>query len=236
MSKPLNIIFSTHNEMELGYLQKSIPLLSEFKDIHITVVDKESNDGTVQFLESYPVEIISTKVNSRAGRLNIGINSSSSAMILLHHPRSILSKEGISFLIENYENLRWGAYTHRFDVEHSLLKFTSWYSNFIRGGLREIYYLDHCIFFQKVLVGADKNFVPDVDIFEDTYLSQKLAKNSSPTRLPFSSTTSAIRFQKNGVWKQAILNQILKLGFLLGIPNTFMNKVYEKGLNLNSKY
>ena len=108
--------------------------------------------------------------------------------------------------------------------------------NFIRGDFRKIYYLDHCIFFQKDLVGSDKNFVPDVDIFEDTYLSQKLAKISFPTRLRFTSTTSAIRFQKNGVWRQAILNQILKAGFLLGISKTFMNKVYEKGLNLNSKY
>ena len=53
--------------------------------------------------------------------------------------------------------------------------------------------------------------------------------------LPFISTTSAIRFTKNGLWTQALMNQILKLGFHIGVPHDTMNKIYERGLNLNSK-
>ena len=36
--------------------------------------------------------------------------------------------------------------------------------------------------------------------------------------------------------KQAMMNQVLKLGYMLGVSDKVMNRVYEKGLNLNSKY
>ena len=67
-------------------------------------------------------------------------------------------------------------------------------------------------------------------------LSLNLKKISKPKRLNFNVITSSIRFTKNGIIKQSLLNQFLKILFLLKFDNKKMNKEYEKNLNLNSKY
>ena len=79
-------------------------------------------------------------------------------------------------------------------------------------------------------------FTKRTDIFEDTLFSLKLLKVSKPKRLKSVSETSAIRFLKNGVYKQALLNQKLKWHYYLNKNNQKMNKEYESGLDLNSEY
>lgn len=231
----ISIIFSTYNETKLPFFEKSLKLLSQYEEIEVICVDKYSTDGTTDIITQYGAKLISTSANSRADRQNIGIDNSSGTFILLHHPRSTLTKEGIDYLLKVYPNLSWGGFTHCFDDNNLILKFTSWYSNNVRGTIREILYLDHCIFAQKSLLKKIGN-VPSLEIFEDTALSENLAKKAPLKIIPFPSETSAIRFKSNGVFKQAIMNQFLKLAYLWNFDNTSMNKVYEKDLNLNSKY
>ena len=79
--------------------------------------------------------------------------------------------------------------------------------------------------------------LPEIDIFEDTILSQRLLKKiGRPAILPHQVTTSAIRFQTNGYFKQALINQYLKVLFHLGISHKLINKVYEKDTPLNTDY
>jgi hypothetical protein len=89
---------------------------------------------------------------------------------------------------------------------------------------------------KDVLNQLPKPPIPDVDIFEDTELSIRLSKVSKPKLIPIKVTTSAIRFSKNGLWKQSLMNQSLKAAYHLGIDPKKMNSLYEKGLSLNSKY
>jgi len=178
--------------------------------------------------------LIDTKEsNSRAERLNIGFARSRGSMVLFHHPRSVLDLAGIEYLIQNSNQKIWGGFVHEFDYKHPILEWTSWYSNSIRGRIRGILYLDHCIFFHRELwLGK----IPQVDIFEDTLLSVNLRSQLHPVLLPFRSRTSALRFIKNGIFRQVFLNQLLKLGFHIGVSDRWMNRLYEKGLSLNSKY
>ena len=97
--------------------------------------------------------------------------------------------------------------------------------------------LDHCLFFNKNLLSAeDKTPVPEVSIFEDTEFCLKLLRSAKPRRLKFVSTTSNVRFEKNGLVYPSLLNQIMKVGYHLKCSDEFMNRIYEKGLSLNSKY
>ena len=204
--------------------------------------DVETNiflSKTVQALQSMQnVEVIcigQNEAHSRAERLNIGFRRASGKIILFNHPRSFVDPKGIEHLIEislsSTETYIWGGFTHQFDKSHWLLKFTSWYSNKIRGRFSGVLYLDHCIFFHRDLWKKD---LPAVEIFEDTLLSYQLLEHSHPKILPYISQTSAIRFSKNGVWRQSLMNQVLKIGFFLKVPHAIMNRIYEKGLGLNN--
>lgn len=232
----LSVIIPTLNEEKNPYFYKILTLLSSYKNIEVIVSDGGSCDETSLLCSKFNVKYLSNKTTSRAERINQGIKHSSNKMILLQHPRSLISNDGVEFLIKNSNKLKWGGFKHSFDLEHPILSFTSWYSNNVRGNLRGIIYLDHCIFLKKSMaVSIGK--LPPVDIFEDTILSQKLLeKYGKPKVLSYKVTTSAIRFKTNGIFKQAIMNQLLKIKYYKGADNIEMNKIYEKDLELNAHY
>ncbi|MBI5202885.1 MAG: glycosyl transferase, family 2 [Elusimicrobia bacterium] len=167
--------------------------------------------------------------SSRGARLQAGIDAASGERILLHHPRSLLPADGLRWLAQG-GGAGWGGFTHAFDWDHPLLRFTSWYSNRVRASLKGIVYLDHCVYFDRKLLTRK---IPPVEIFEDTELSKILRETGMPEIAPFVSTTSAIRFKTNGPWRQALLNQRMKLSYLLGASDRGMNAAYERGLGLN---
>lgn len=229
----LSVIIPTFNEIKNNYLQNILENLSNF-DLEIIIVDSYSSDQSVELAKRYDANIIQINTTSRAKRLNVGIENASGEFILLHHPRSLVSTDGIEYLIKHQHTLDWGAFTHIFDHQHPLLSFTSWYSNFIRGDFRQIYYLDHCIFASKKLL-QKVNMFDEVDIFEDTLICKKLRNICAPKRLSFFSKTSALRFLKNGILKQIYLNQKVKLYYLFNMDHKIINKEYDN-LELNSKY
>lgn len=231
----ISIIIPTYNEISYGFLPKILERLQCLEDLEIICVDNYSHDGTVELIESSSAKRVMIETNSRASRLNAGVRKAKHDMILLHHPRSLIDLSGIESLIEKRAELQWGGFTHCFDIHHPLLRFTSWYSNQIRATRSGILYLDHCIFCQKKLL-EKVGLVPELDIFEDTALSMLLREQCKPILLSEKSITSSIRFQKNGIFRQAFSNQILKLGYHLGISHQKMNRFYEKKTRLNANY
>lgn len=212
----LSVVIPANDISSNIFLSKTLQALQNMKNVEVICVGNE---------EAY----------SRAERLNIGFHRAAGKIILLNHPRSFVDLEGIKYLVEMSLTSGgpsvWGGFTHKFDKSHWILKFTSWYSNKIRARFNGVLYLDHCIFFHRELWKKD---IPPVEIFEDTLLSYHFLQHSRPKILPFISQTSAVRFSKNGVWRQSLMNQILKLGFFLKVPHATMNRIYEKGLGLNN--
>lgn len=231
----VSIVFSCTNEAENPFIIQSLRTIKNLGD-HFETIIVTNNQNLNSFLEKKIGtsfwKVIPLEKNSRAARLNEGVKNAKGQIVLFHHPRSYLKREGYLTLLDQSG---WGAFTHCFERRHILLDFTSWYSNNVRGKIKEIFYLDHCIFVDKKLL-AKAGPIADVEIFEDTLLCEMLNKLAAPTLLPHCSTTSSIRFSKNGLIRQIVLNQILKIAFLLGANDKLMNKIYEKGLNLNSHH
>ena len=235
----LTILYSTFNEKRFHFLEENIQLFKSLKEggtgVEVIFLDGSSTDGTLEFLQSHPWKVLLYSKSSRGERFQKGVEVSRNPMILFHHPRSLLSLEAIQCLQGRGSELIWGGFRHRFDISsHWLLTLTSWYSNQVRFP-RGIVYLDHCLFAHRNLVERVGGF-PRCDIFEDTVFSTRLRKLCSPTMLPFDSHTSSVRFIENGIFFQAFMNQLLKLGYNLGVSPRVMNRIYEKGLELNQKY
>lgn len=231
----LSIVVPTLNESKSGFLSKILLAYQAIPNCEIICVDGGSQDDTCKIVIQSNARLVQTDIVSRAGRLNEGIKQARYELILLHHPRSLLDLAGINALIYQASNIKWGAFTHKFDLNHPLLNFTSWYSNHIRGDRQGIYYLDHCLFAQKQLL-LDVGLLPEIEIFEDTELCLRLKKKVEGKRLPNICKTSAIRFQSHGIYRQAFKNQYLKWMYYFKRSDQEMNRVYEQDLQLNSQY
>ena len=227
----ISIVIPTCNEKKDSYLTKMAARYPSRPDLEYILVDRGTSSQILEQIERPDFRIHSVQAATRGERLNIGLEQATGSLILCHHPRSIVEPEGLEHLIENQNQLNWGGFTHQFDRSSLGLKFTSWYSNNVRPWHSKVLYLDHCIYFKRELLGRP---IPNIPIFEDTELSYILAeKGGAPKILPFTSTTSAIRFSTNGFLKQGLMNQRLKLEYHLGRSEEKMNQGYEKNLNLN---
>ncbi|MDD9950283.1 MAG: glycosyltransferase [Zetaproteobacteria bacterium] len=238
----LSIILPTYNETKGNYLAQilaSLQQLTASRHSEVIAVDSGSQDATLDLLSTYGVPHISIPQKSRACRLNTGVEAAQGDFLVLHHPRSYMHSHN---WIQLYDSLGcgtldsplWGGLTHTFDAQHPILRCTSWYSNF-RVQQRSIVYLDHCILMAKSL--AQQVFpIPDMDIFEDTEISRRLSRLARAQLLPFTVTTSALRFRKHGVYRQLCTNQIMKCLYHLKVSPTWMNRIYERSLQLNTEY
>jgi len=241
MKPKLSIILPTFNECKSNILDEILNSLLGLENFELIVVDSNSDDLTISKIQSFSLfkespeflKIITTSLSKRGEKLNLGLKHSEGEIVLLHHPRSFIPENGIRRLYNLESNINWGAFTHNFNKKHFLLKFTSWYSNYIRGKMKSIYYLDHCIFVRRELLIVVR--IPELEIFEDTILCLNLKKYAKPYLLKENSITSSVRFDKNGYYFQSFLNQLMKIGFYLNISLSKLNYFYEKSLELNAK-
>ncbi|MDA9189600.1 glycosyltransferase [bacterium] len=239
----MTVIFPVFNEMKSPFFKNTLLIYDQWglfdnQGLEFIFVDGASQDDTTSLIKAYSSNIISLPNSNRAQRIIKGVSSASAPIILLHHPRSVLEKGSIQKVLNTLypvkDKFAWGGFTHKFDNQGLVYKFTSWYSNKIRARIKEIIYLDHCIFFTKNFVENKLIDLPSAPIFEDTIISQELRTHGPPILINKSSITSSIRFKKNGFFFQSLLNQIMKLMFSFGFNFEQMDKIYEKSLNLNS--
>lgn len=231
MQKPtITLIIPTCNEKFEGYLAKMAHHYPKNVALEYLIVDSGTNPNVFTSLERSDFRLISLDNSNRAERLSKGIEEAQGELVVFHHPRSLLELSSFNYLLKSHAQLTWGGFTHRFDRKYWGLRFTSWYSNQIRPRLGKIVYLDHCLYFKKNLLDQP---IPSCSIFEDTEISKILRRHGPPRILPFISTTSSIRFETHGFFKQFMMNQILKVKYHLGHSDQEMNARYEKDLNLN---
>ena len=235
MTRPrLSIIYSTHQEARNELFLAALERDSSFPEVESICIDGDSSDSTIAVAEQLGARVLQGSSTNRAARYNLGMSEARGDLILLHHPRCYVSTAGIQRLLAMPAAGQWGGFRHVFDDPSWPFRLTSLYSNEIRGRLQGIVYFDHCLFVCATL--ASKIRIPEVEIFEDTEYSYRLRKRSSPVMLDEPCWVSSVRFKRAGFARQALLNQGLKAAFHLGCPPSVMNRIYERGQNLNRHF
>ena len=236
----ISVILPCFNELRHGYLPHILANLCQQQgEKEILAVLSPNNDGSKELIQQHPqVRLIESDARNRAQRLNNGIAASQGEVVLLHHPATLLPPtEALSLIAAATANsaVMWGGFRHQFDYDHWLLRFTSWYSNQVRSRWSQILYLDHCLFAKRDVLEKIGG-LPDMDIFEDTLFGQRLNQFAPPHLLPGLVITSARRFRQRGIYRQAAINQLLKLMYHAHLNPNWMNRLYERRSQINVSY
>lgn len=236
----ISVVLPCVNELRHGYLPRIVDnLLAQAGEKELIAVVSPSQDGTANLLARVPqMRVIESPTRNRAQRLNVGIAASRGEAIVLHHPATLLPPgDALVQVAQALQDpqLMWGGFRHQFDWDHWLLRYTSWYSTTVRPRWGRVLYLDHCIFVRRSLLHTIGG-IPDLDIFEDTALSHKLSRFGAPVVLQGTAITSARRYRHRGVYRQALLNQALKVMYHTGLDPQWMNRLYEHKTQINVTY
>lgn len=181
----------------------------------VIVIDGGSSDDTVA--RAAPrVDHVLTAPRGRAFQMNAGAAQARGEILLFLHADCRLPDEAYGLIVDGLrrERKNWGRFDVRIAGKHPLLRMVEILMN-LRSRLTRIATGDQGIFVTRSLFEAAGRF-PDIALMEDIALSKRLKRFSPPLCLRHRVTTSARRWEKQGVLPAILLMWRLRLAYWLG--------------------
>jgi rSAM/selenodomain-associated transferase 2 len=198
----------------------------------IIVVDGGSTDQTIQVAQYGGVQIISS-VAGRAQQMNLGAQLASGDILLFLHadtrlPRgfSELVCQALSEIDRSGKPIIAGAFTLGIDDPHPLFR---WLERGIRwrSTHAQMPYGDQAIFIRAEVFKSIGGF-PELPIMEDFELIRRLQKMGRIAIIKNLVQTSARRWQQKGILQTTLINQLMVLGYLLGMNPAHLLQLYRR--------
>lgn len=221
----LSIIIPVLNEAE-QIAATLLPLLDS--DVEIIVVDGGSCDQTVEIVQSLGVKVIVSPEKGRAHQMNYGAKVAQGEILFFLHGDTQI-RWGYQKMIEEALSLPGviaGAFELAIDDSAPFLRWVEKMVN-LRSRLFSLPYGDQGLFLKTSVFQELGGFAP-MPIMEDFELIQRLKKKGQIKIVPQSVLTSGRRWQKLGVWKTTLINQLIILGYYLGISPAQLVRLYRK--------
>ncbi|NES86439.1 MAG: glycosyltransferase family 2 protein [Moorea sp. SIO2B7] len=221
----ITIIIPVLNEAKI--IQETLLRLKNDADVEIIVVDGGSQDNTVSLAKALGVKVICASAVGRANQMNMGAAAATGDILLFLHGDTCLPKDYHTLVCEALSQPETvaGAFELNIDSKERSLRFVekmvNWRSHFF-----SLPYGDQAIFL-KAYVFEEIGGFPNLPIMEDFDLIQRLKKRGKITIVPTPVITSGRRWQKLGVFKTTLINQMIILGYYLGISPEKLVRFYR---------
>lgn len=221
----ISIIIPTLNEAE--NIRQAIASTQLSTNIEVIVVDGGSQDDTNKIAVDLNVTIISS-VPGRAVQMNKGARLASGDILLFIHADTRLPP-GFDVMIRTAlqeTGTVAGAFALRIDAEVASLRLVEWGVN-MRSRFWQMPYGDQAIFLTKETFNTIGNF-PELPFMEDFEIMRRLKRIGRITIIPVPIITSARRWLQKGIWKTTLINQIIIIAYLLGVPPQRLIRWYRQ--------
>ena len=229
MKQPiLSIIIPVLNE---AAIIRSIlsPLLNDL-GIEIIVVDGGSRDNTFELAQQEGVRVILSSQTGRANQMNAGAAIATGDILLFLHADTQLPSDYLHIVKDTLARPKAiaGAFELAIDADNKSLR---WVEKMVKWRSRwfSLPYGDQAIFLTRTVFEKIGGFA-DLPIMEDFELIQRLKKQGKIAIAPAAVLTSSRRWQKLGVFKTTLINQLIILGYYFGIPPKRLRRLYEFGV------
>ncbi len=200
--------------------------------VEIIVADGGSIDGTDQVALSERVRLCRCQ-RGRGRQCNTGARLAAGDVLIFLHADTRLPERAFELLgkIFSHDNIQFGTFHIKFDVDHWFLRFLSFISVFDLG---LCLFGDQCFVVRKSFFQSLGGFRP-WSLFEDMEFARRARKRTRLVRFPAAVTTSSRRFIKNGIIRQQAKNVWFTVRYLCGISPEKLSLKYYSASHKNQR-
>ncbi len=221
MSTLLSIITPVLNEEKR--LERTLAALPE--DIEVIVVDGGSRDASQKIAQQFGATLIASEPG-RAKQMNLGAQQAKGEILLFLHADTILP-ENFQEEVESCLHRKGavaGAFRLQLTGSNKGLGLISWGAN-MRSRLFQLPYGDQALFMERKVFRQLGGF-PEKALMEDFMLIRALRKKGKIVLSEKYVQSSGRKWQEQGLVWTTLVNQIIVLGFIFGLPANFLAKIY----------
>lgn len=213
---------------EANHLANTLRSIQVPEMIEVIVVDGGSQDDTVKIATTLAAYVIQG-TPGRAAQMNQGARVASGDILLFLHGDTILP-EGFERLIRQtlaQPDVVAGAFELRIDGTQWGLRLVEWGVNW-RSRWLQMPYGDQAIFL-KASIFHELGGFPELPIMEDFEFLRQLRRLGKIAIAPASVCTSGRRWQRLGILKTTLVNQLVILAYLLRLSPEVIARWYRRG-------
>jgi rSAM/selenodomain-associated transferase 2 len=240
----ISVVIPTLNEA--GCIRETLTCLVENATdrIEIIVADGGSVDHTVEIVAEFEIQIVNCGAG-RSAQMNAGAAVATGDILLFLHGDTRVPKGFDRMIAETIDppksplgrgtkrkkgmgnRVVAGAFNLKIDGKAWPLRFVEWGVR-VRSTFFQLPYGDQAIFLKASTFHEFGGF-PELPIMEDFVLVRSLAKVGKIAIVPESVITSARRWERQGVIKTTLINQVMIVGYALGISPDRLREWYRSG-------
>ena len=235
MNPRLSIIIPVYRESSL--ISETLQAILDLKipiPFEIIVADGESPPSTLAQLQTdktipWPKVLGISSPRGRGTQLNAGAKVACGELLFFLHADTRMDQKGIELMIAAWQDqgtdFFCGAFDLHIDSEKNIFRLIEKIAS-VRSRITKLPYGDQGIFMSRQLFKKINGF-PDVPLMEDVGIMEKIKKtNVAPVFLSHTISTSARRWENQGIIFTTMKNWVLISLYLLGVPPRVLTKFY----------
>lgn len=206
-------------------------------NVEILVVDSGSEDGSVAKAADLGVRVVKSD-RGKAKQMNVGARAATGEILLFLHADTLLPPGYDRWIRRTIRkpNFAVGAFELAIGWEETdrtrhtgfpQLQWVEWGVKW-RSRLLQLPYGDQALFLKCDRFHDLSGFPEELPIMEDFVFVRRLRKIGKAYIVPESVRTSARRWQRLGILRTTAINQVMILGYFLGISPTKLAHWYRK--------
>jgi uncharacterized protein len=220
----ISVIIPTLNEA--ANLPQTLACLARLPQLEIIIADGGSQDQTRDIAQNFGAQVIQTTLG-RSTQMNQAAQQATGEVLLFLHADTLLPQDWRKWVTQTLENpqIIAGAFELAIDAPNPGLRWIEWGVKW-RSRLLQLPYGDQAIFLRAATFHQMGGF-PDLGIMEDFVFVRQLQPLGQIAIVPVTVQTSARRWESRGVWPTMWLNQVILVGFHLGISPDRLRRWYR---------